>query len=203
MSIYKEVLGSQFNKLHPMLQKRYEFPIKSPFKANGVMKSISRGPDWLLPLFLIGAKRKFLFPESGTDIPFTIVNTRQKGANGEEQVFWERTFFFPNKTRCFNALMSRNSKSKIVKDYLGEPPLFYSELAFFVSPEGHMQIQSRKQRIVLGPIEVPLPKLLHGVTKVTEGYIEEKGVFTINVQITNPFFGLLFSYEGEFKAHEL
>jgi len=85
---------------------------------------------------------------------------------------------------------------------LGEPSLFYSELVFFVSEEGHMRIESRKQRFVMGPIEIPLPRFFQGIVQVTEYYIEERDVFSIHVIITNPLIGTLFEYEGEFRADD-
>lgn len=202
MSIYKEILGEQFEKLQPMLQKRYALPDGKSFKATGIMKKISGGPKWLLPLFLLATRWKFLFPEQGKNIPFTIVNSNRIGANGEKQVHWERIFQFPKKRRYFNALMNLDSHHNIVKDYLGEPSLFYSELVFSVSEKGHMRIESRKQRFVMGSIEIPLPKLFQGNVQVTEYYIEEKDVFSIHVVITNPLIGTLFEYEGEFRADD-
>lgn len=202
MTIYKEILGEQFEKLQPMLQKRYTLPKGKPFKATGMMKKISGGPKWLLPFFLLGTRWKFLFPEQGTNIPFKIVNTTRTGSNGEHQVHWERIFQFSKKKRYFNALMSLDPDKSVVKDYLGEPSLFYSELVFFVSEKGHMRIESRKQRFVMGPIEIPLPKVFQGKVQVTEYYIEEKDVFSIHVVITNPLIGTLFEYEGEFRADD-
>ncbi|WP_391203453.1 DUF4166 domain-containing protein [Psychrobacillus sp. L4] len=202
MSIYKQILGDQFYQLQPMLQKRYALPDGKPFKATGTMKKISGGPKWLLPLFLLGTRWKFLFPEQGERIPFSIVNSSRIGANGENQVHWERIFQFPKKKRYFNALMSLDSNEDIVKDYLGEPSLFYSELAFFVSKEGHMQIESRKQRLVLGLIEIPLSRIFQGIVQANEYYIEERDVFSIHVVITNPLIGILFEYEGEFRAND-
>ncbi|TQR12788.1 DUF4166 domain-containing protein [Psychrobacillus soli] len=200
MSIYKEILGDQFEKLQPMLQKRYALPKGKPFEATGMMKKISGGPKWLLPFFLLGTRWKFLFPEQGENIPFKIVNTTRTGPSGEQQVHWERIFQFPKKKRYFNALMSLDADKSVVKDYLGEPSLFYSELIFIVSEGGHIRIESGKQRFVLGSIEIPLPAIFQGVVQVEEYYIEERDVFSIHVFITNPLIGTLFEYEGEFRA---
>ena len=202
MSIYKEILGEQFEKLQPMLQKRYAFHEGKPFKATGIMKKISGGPRWLLPFFLLGTRYKFLFPEQGENIPFKIINTTRIGPNGDDQIHWERTFQFPQKRRYFNALMSLDSTKEVVKDYLGEPSLFYSELIFIVSEQGHLQIRSGKQRFVLGSIEIPLPRIFQGIVRVEEYYIEESDVFSIHVIITNPLIGTLFEYKGEFQADD-
>jgi len=203
MSIYKQTLGEQFYTLHPMLQRRYEFSNHAPFQAAGVMKTIRVGPKWFLPLFWIGIKRKLLFPEYGDNIPFNIINTPCMGVGGEEQIHWERIFYFKDKKRYFNALMSLDPKRDIIKDYLGEPSLLYSDLSLLVSPEGHLKIVSRKQRLVAGNVEIPLPKIFQGIATVTESYSEEKNAFQIAVEVRNPLIGLIFSYEGEFKTDEV
>ncbi|WP_432360021.1 DUF4166 domain-containing protein [Sporosarcina sp. UB5] len=198
MSIYKKVLGDDFARLHPMLQMRYDIADGSSFKATGTMKEIKGGPRWLYPLFRLGVNWKLLFPERGKNIPFLIKNTVRHGDNGESQIHWERIFQFGSTKRYFNALMSLDEKRLVIKDYLGEPPLVYSDLAFDVSDDGSLKISSLNQRLVLGKIEVPLPKLLQGLATVTERYDEANAVYQINVNVRNPLIGHVFSYEGEF-----
>lgn len=197
MSIYKKVLAEDFSRLHPMLQKRYAFE-EPVFRASGTMNRITGGPKWLFPLFLWGARRKFVFPESGTAILFTIVNSSFVSSAGNEEIHWERKFSFPNKTRYFNALMSLDEKQMVVKDYLGEPPLFYSDLGFTVEDGGALKIESLGQRLVLGKMEISLPKFLQGLATVVELYDERSEVFRITVDVKNPLIGTVFSYEGEF-----
>lgn len=198
MSIYQKILGPQYKQLHPMLQKRYNLTKDNQFKASGVMQTITGGPKWLYPLFRLGSHWKLVFPEHGKQIPFTILNTYQIGTNGEEHVHWERIFFFGEKKRYFNALMSYDPERKIIKDYLGQPRLLYSDLVFHVSPEGNLSILSKKQRLVLGPLEIPLPRILQGVATVHENYLEDRDSFQIKVEVQNPLIGRIFAYEGEF-----
>ena len=202
MSIYKIMLGEDFNRLQPKLQTRYDIKAGVPFRAEGMMKKIVTGPKWLAPFLLFSTKWKFLFPEHGEHIPFQIINTVHRDEKGNHQVYWERTFHFKNKNRYFNALMSLDSEHRIVKDYLGEPSLFYSELVFDVTEQGHMHIHSKKQRLVLGKVEIPIPAFFLGNVSVTESFLEENGVFSIHVHITNPLIGTLFEYEGEFYSNE-
>jgi len=197
MSIYKEMLGEAFKQLHPMLQKRYAGPV---FKGKGTMSYIGGRPAILKPIFFIGTRWRFLFPEQGKDIPFQIINTNILGPNEEKQVYWERAFYFPKKTRYFNALMSLDAEKGIVKDYLGDPSLFYSDLIFTVTEDGEMLINSDKQRLLIGKLEIPLPKLLQGNVTVKEAFLEEKDTYTIHVLIINPLFGRIFEYKGEFVA---
>ncbi|WP_431802325.1 DUF4166 domain-containing protein [Halobacillus andaensis] len=201
MSIYKRVLGRQFYDLHPMLQRRYESAADGAFHGSGVMRNIIGGPKWLYPLFFLGTKWKLLFPDSGQYIPFTIKNTSKTGKNGEPQVHWERIFHFNKKSRYFNALMSLDESQNIIKDYLGEPPLIYSDLTLRVNHENSLIIESKKQRLVLGKWEFPLPRLFQGLAEVSESYSEKEEAYHISVDVRNPVLGRLFYYEGEFKEN--
>lgn len=198
MSIYKNVLGNDFTRLHPMLQKRYALDVGTTFKATGIMKEIKGGPAWLYPIFKLGARRKLLFYETGTNIPFTIRNEAKYGPNDDKQIHWERIFYFGDTKRYFNALMSLDDKRSVIKDYLGEPAVLYSDLAFEVTDDGTLSICSLNQRLVLGKLELPLPKILQGLATVTERYDDKKAVYQIHVRVRNPLIGHIFSYEGEF-----
>lgn len=144
-----------------------------------------------------------LFPEHGKNIHFTITNTPRIGANGERQIHWERIFYFKEKKRFFNALMSLDMERNIIKDYLGEPSLVYSDLMFFTTDGGALQILSKKQRLVLGKLEIPLPKFLQGLATVTENYNEKIHAYQIKVNVKNPLIGTVFAYEGEFKDEDI
>lgn len=202
MSIFKKVMGNRFQQLHPALQKRYDLTDGMTFKATGIMREIKGGPRWLYPLFHLGVNWKLLFPERGKSIPFTIKNSAYIDNNGEKFVHWERIFHFGDKRRYFNALMSLDEKRLVIKDYLGEPALVYSDLAFYVTAEGHLTIISLNQRLVLGKLEIPIPKVLQGLAVVTEKYSESKQVYEISVTVKNKLIGTIFSYEGVFTVDE-
>jgi hypothetical protein len=199
VTIYENLLGEDFKRLHPKLQERYALPKDKPFCAEGTMTSIQTGARWLTPLLKLAANWKFLFPESGKSIPFAIKNTCRSLPSGLEEVYWERTFYFDKVTRYFNAFMTIDSERKVVKDYLGEPSLFYSDLYFEVASNDNLVIRSGSQRLVIGKIEIPIPIFLRGVVEVEEGYDDAQEVFTIRVHIRNRIAGRMMAYEGEFK----
>lgn len=198
MTIYQTLLGEDFTRLHPMLQKRYMLPVNQPFYATGVMHKIESGAKWLRPFYAIATKTKFLFPESGNDIPFSLGNTCRVLPSGELEVLWERTFHFSKTTRHFDARMTIDPVRKIVKDYLGSPALFYSDLHFAVTGEGKLVIRSGVQRFVVSKLECSIPKILEGRVIVEEGFDDKRNVFTIHVSIYNPIIGRLMMYAGEF-----
>lgn len=196
--IYKTLLGKDFERLHPKLQARYELPLNEPFQAKGTMHIIRSGPSYLKPMYALFTKNNFLFPESGEKVPFTLSNTCYINESQEAEVVWNRTFYFPKATRHFNANMTVDLQRRIVKDYLGELALFYSDLEFHVTNDGFLMIRSAKQRVVLGNMEVSLPKMLTGRVVVTEGYDDGRGVYTIHVSIFNDVIGRMMMYAGEF-----
>ena len=85
--------------------------------------------------------------------------------------------------------MSMDAERLVIKDYLGEPSLVYSDLALTATSEGHLRIESRSQRLVLGKFEVPLPKIFQGLATVTDKYLEERQVIYIAVTVRNPLIG--------------
>lgn len=198
MTIYPTLLGEQFQKLHPKLQHRYALPLDQPFYAKGIMHQIQTGSKWLTPFYQFASKLNFLFPESGERIPFTIATRSLINRENEAEVSWERTFFFPKVTRKFNAKMTIDLDKQLVKDYLGDVPLFYSDLMFDVTQEGFLMITSGTQKVVLGKKEIPIPNLLQGRVTVLEGYDEIKDVYTIHVSIYNSLIGRIMMYAGEF-----
>ncbi|KOS69795.1 hypothetical protein AEA09_08485 [Lysinibacillus contaminans] len=186
-----------------MLQQRYALPIDQPFIATGLMQKIDSGAAWMRPFYAVAARTKFLFPESGENVPFSIRNTCKVLPSGELEVLWERSFNFEKKTRHFNARMTIDPVRKVVKDYLGSPSLFYSDLHFTVTTDGRLLIRSGIQRFILPKVELPIPKVLEGRVIVEEGFDDKRQVYTIHVSIHNPLFGRLMMYAGEFTQQSI
>ena len=93
-SIYQEVLGDDFDRLHPKMQWRFGFS-----SADGVCQIGTgrhgrglAGPWWTLPFLLLGSTRRVLFPSRGRDVPFTISNYAYVDGFGRETVTWSRRF---------------------------------------------------------------------------------------------------------------
>lgn len=200
MTIYQSVLGDDFFKLHPKLQERYSFSEGKQFTATGTMAVIQQGAWYIRPFLYVTAKMKFLFPESGVSVPFQITNHSFIDEKGRSTIYWNRIFYFPKKTRYFDATMTKSNKGNYVHDELGNPSFVSSALHFHVTDSGELRIHSGIQHVNLGPWKFKLPSFLTGQVKVEEGYSIEQEVFTIRVTITNVMVGRILMYEGEFTA---
>ena len=161
--IYETLLAEKFKQLHPKLQERYQLPLNEEFFASGTMQVIKSGPKLLQPMYALFTNNHFLFPESGEHVPFTISNKSYINDEGLAEVYWERTFYFPEATRKFNATMTIDLERKVVKEYLGDPAIFYSDLQFDVTQDGSLLIRSSEQRVIIGWHEIGLPRVIKDV----------------------------------------
>ena len=75
-SIYEQALGEKFKLLHSRIQERFGFSSKDRRGSigRGVMEKVWRGKFFTLPFLYVGSWRRIMFPEYGTNIPFTVRN---------------------------------------------------------------------------------------------------------------------------------
>jgi hypothetical protein len=201
ISIYQQVLGSDFQKLHPQIQRRFGFHSGSGLAAigTGVMEEIWHGAIYTLPFLYIGTWRSIMFPEQGRNVPFTIQNYAYRDPLGRETVTWVRTFS-TTKRRRFDAYMVYSEKRNCIVDYLGTHQHLAVDLELSVSPNGGLCLVSGQQRFYEGPIAFPFPLLFSGVANVCEWYDDEDKCFRIEVNASNHTWGPLFGYKGKFQV---
>ncbi|MGZ7147913.1 DUF4166 domain-containing protein [Bacillus sp. BC08] len=197
-NMYERLLGDSYKKLHPKLQKRYEITEEKCFTGEGKMDEIYGGSIFVKLILKIASKFRMFFSERGKEVPFTIHNTAERDEHGNELVRWNRTFYFHNKKRYFNAIMQRDKENNEIVDYFGEPHILISTLHFHIDEVGAMHISSKKQWFYMFGRKVPLPTFLYGDANIVESYDETLQCFRIHVQVRNPLIGSLFSYKGTF-----
>ncbi|ALQ67481.1 DUF4166 domain-containing protein [Bacillus thuringiensis] len=197
-NIYESLLGDSYKRLHPKLQKRYEITEENSFTGEGKMDEIYGGSFFVKLILKIASKFRMFFSERGEGVPFIIHNTAERDEYGKEIVKWNRTFYFHNKKRYFNAVMQLDENENEIVDYFGEPHILVSTLNFHIDELGAMHISSKKQWFYMFRRKISLPKLLYGEAKIVESYDDELQCFRIHVQVRNPLMGSLFSYKGTF-----
>lgn len=200
-SIYQAVLGSDFQKLHPQVQRRFGFSSEDGVASvgRGVMERLWHGAPYTLPFLWVGAWRRIMFPEQGRDVPFTIENYAYRDERGRETVTWIRTFQ-TRRPRRFDAYMIHSATRRRVVDYLGTHQHLAVDLDLSVDERGGLRLRSGEQRFYEGPLAFRFPLAISGVADVCEWFDDAAGRFRIDVNVTNPVWGPLFGYSGWFEA---
>lgn len=203
-SIYREVLGDDFDRLHPQMQWRFGFSSTSGVCqiGRGTMDEVWRGRAFTLPFLLLGSTRRVLFPSRGRDVPFTIANYAYVDSFGRETVTWSRRFRMRRRIRAFDATMVRTRDGRGVIDYLGTHQHLAVDIHCRVDDAGAMCLTSGGQRFHEGPVGFRFPMLFSGVATVREWWDETERRFRIDVSVVNRVFGPLFGYRGSFTVTE-
>ncbi len=200
-SIYQAILGSDFERLHPEIQRRFGFSSADGVAAvgRGVMSEVWRGRPYTLPFLYVGTWRRIMFPEVGRDIPFTIENYAYLDDFGRETVSWIRTFE-STRTRRFDAYMIDSHARGRIVDYLGSHQHLAVDIDLTVDERGGLRLRSGAQRFYEGRLAFPFPMALSGVADVHEWFDESIGRFRIEVDVRNRLWGPLFGYRGAFDV---
>jgi Domain of unknown function (DUF4166) len=201
ISIYQRALGSDFDRLHPQIQRRFGIHSESGVAAvgTGVMEHLWHGAPYTLPFLYIGTWRSIMFPEQGHDVPFTIQNYAYRDPLGRETVTWVRTFA-AQKRRRFDAYMVYSEERGCIVDYLGTHQHLAVDLELRVAPNGGLSLRSGAQRFYEGPVSFRFPLLFSGIADVCEWYDDVAECFRIEVKATNRTWGRLFGYTGRFQV---
>lgn len=201
MSIYRDVLGSEFDRLHPQIQKRFGFDSADGIAAigTGVMDELWHGRFYTLPFLYLGSGRRIMFPERGKNVPFTIRNYAYRDRFGRETVTWIRDFA-TRRPRRFDAYMIHSRERGRIVDYLGTHQHLAVDIDLSVDNRGGLRLRSGAQRIYEGPIAFSFPMFFSGVADVCEWFDESVGKFRIEVSVTNRIWGPLFGYCGSFDV---
>jgi hypothetical protein len=200
-SIYQRVLGSDFTRLHPQIQRRFGFSSSDNVASvgSGVMEEIWRGRFFTVPFLYVGTWRRIMFPETGRNIPFTIENYAFRDQFRRETVSWIRTFR-SRRTRRFDAYMIYSESRGRIVDYLGSHEHLAVDIDLSVDDEGGLCLYSGAQRFYEGLVGFSFPMVFSGIAAVREWYDEKARVFRIVVKVENKTWGHLFGYRGSFDV---
>ncbi|MFJ4672964.1 DUF4166 domain-containing protein [Kitasatospora purpeofusca] len=201
-SIFREALGSDFDRLHPELQRRFGFSSEDGIACIGTgrMERVRQGARWLTPFLRLGSRQNILFPEHGDDVPFTIANYAYRDGFGRETVTFVRTFQFTRPRRFDATMVAAPQQPGTVVDYLGTHQHLAVDLHLRVTPRGGLVISSGEQRVTGFPGSPRWPGALTGRADLHEWFDEDAGRCRIQVRVTNPLVGLVMGYQGWFTT---
>jgi Domain of unknown function (DUF4166) len=202
-AIFRRALGADFDRLHPALQRRFGASTASNTACvgTGVMDRVWHGGRHLLPFLRLGAHRHILFPDTGTDVPFTIENYAYRDRYGRETVTFVRTFeVAAGRRRRFDATMVYSAARGGIVDFLGTHQHLATDLTMTVDRSGGLHIRSGELRLAEGRVRFRVPAAITGDADLHEWYDETTGRVRIQVRVTNKRFGPLFGYSGSFTT---
>jgi hypothetical protein len=201
-SIFRTVMGADFDRLHPQLRRRFSVGLASgeACTGRGVMDRIWHGRAFVKPFLALGATRNILVPRAGRAVPFVIENVPYTDTFGRETVTFVRTFDLPGRPRRFDAQMVLGPQGDRILDYLGTHQHLATDLHFRAEPDGSLLIRSGEHRFREGVVDARVPELIGATAEVRESYDDTAGRFRIRVSVVNRYFGPLFGYEGSFTA---
>jgi hypothetical protein len=200
-SIYHRALGSDFFRLHPLIQRRFGFSSADGMASigRGVMDEVWKGLPYTLPFLYVGTWRRIMFPETGKNIPFRIENYAFVDNFGRETITWVRSFE-SRRRRRFDAYMIYSEERGCIVDYLGSHEHLAVDIELSVDEEGGLRLRSGEQRFYEGRIAFKFPMLFSGIADVREWYDEKTRSFRISVDVRNRIWGRLFGYRGRFDV---
>lgn len=198
-SIFEQALGEASSELHPEIHRRYALTSTDGQRCvgQGRMRSISRN-RLALPVLWAGTTQNLLFPESGTDIPFEVRTYPFDDAGVETLAYIRR--FETGPGRRFDAYMHYDEARQCIVDSLGTHRRLCTELRPTATSTGGLHIETGEQWIALGHRTVPVPQFLRADVDVLERYDDDQDRFEIEVTISNPLIGHVFSYDGWFTV---
>ena len=199
-SIFQQALGADFDRLHPMLKRRFGVGLDAGYACigRGTMQRIRRGPWWTVPFLRLGKVRNILIPDLGTNVPFTIWNYPYRDPYGRETVTFVREYQVRAQPSRFDATMVLSGGR--VLDYLGTHQHLAVDLDVSVEADGSLLLRSGAQRFYEGPVAFRFPLLFSGRAELRESYDDAANVYRISLEVHNRVFGFLFGYDGEFTC---
>lgn len=198
-SIYRRVLGPDFERLQPQLQDYFSgTPGQGAFgEGTGVFETAGCPRPWLRPLLALIPVSNAFFPDYGTQIPFTIRNYPHLDPWGRPSLTAVRTFRFPHGERVFEDTTSLTGPAQLT-DYLGRKRNLATDLVLSVTAEGHLLMDSPGSRLFLGPLRLPLPAFAAADAHVEQWYDADTGTFRISTRVVQRQVGTVFVYDGSF-----
>ena len=199
-SVVSEVMGSEFEKLHPKVQWRFGFGADDHVAqfGTGVMETITHSPLLPPPALWLGGKRRMVPSDSGENIPFTIANYAYTDELGRPTLAFVRRFQFPGHEVALDSVMVVGSRGAL--DYIGAGPDMVVHTQCSADADGGLRLDSGLPRFLAPRGSIKPPGLLSAETIGREWWDEEQQRHRIDIEVRGRTLGRLFRYTGWFTA---
>lgn len=195
--VYEAALGDGWRDLHPRVRKRYA--VESADDVAGVgtgTMDVSRGVH-VLPALALMPAANLLFPESGRDVPFTVVTVGGTDVAGREALATLREVRFPRTRRRFDSLTVWDDEGERLLDFLGTGGHLVAELRPRVEAGG-LVVESGRQWLRAGGRYVRLPSPMAVDVTVRDRYDEVADRYHVDAVVESSLAGHVLGYRGTF-----
>ncbi|MDW8395338.1 MAG: DUF4166 domain-containing protein, partial [Anaerolineae bacterium] len=195
LSLFRAVLGADFERLAPVLQRHYDLSLGQTATLSGTMQTWARFA-WM---------RLFIpfMPKNAQDVPVVVRNAGVCNARGDICFEWRREFRYPSGTQRSDTLTQpapawAQKFGACVMDVFPQPAPIGIVLALEVSEDGQSLTQRAPgpQFLLVGQRLVWLPPFARLQVHALERALDAQRIYT-EVTIRHPLLGDLFGYRGE------
>ncbi len=194
ISLFRTVLGRDFNRLARVLQRHYDLLPGQQIVAQGLMKS------WIR----FGALRLFIpfAPINSDRVEVRVLNAGVRDTQGHICYRWEREFRYPTRTQHTETLTKPAASANgeyVILDTFAQPPAAVT-LKLSVKEDGCAleQVADGPQFAFFGKTRIALPGFMCLTTHALERALSDDAFYT-EVTIGHPLLGRLFGYAGELR----
>ena len=201
ISAYRLQMGLEYEKLHPEIQRRFDFSTMNniAFVGKGVMDKIWNGNKIAVFVLKLLSKSNILFPRTGENIEYEIHNYPYIDSFNREVHSMNRIFYFPDEQQRFDGTATYSESKKHIVEYLGLDHRMVFEMALSAE-NGAIRFKSGRQFLFILGLKIPVPKLVRGNIDLIEWYDDEKQKFYLDLKVNSVLFGPLFGFTGWFDA---
>lgn len=199
--VYERALAAAADDLHPQVRERYSLsPDDEVATVGSGLMDITRGA-LALPVLAVMPARNLLFPESGTDVPFTVTTAGYRTAAGHEALTTVREFDFGDRCRRFDSLTVWDDANGRLLDFLGTGGHVVSELQPRVE-DGALVVAGGRQWVRLAGRYVRLPWPLAVDVTVRDRYDPAGECFEVTATVESALAGHVLGYRGTFTQEQ-
>jgi Domain of unknown function (DUF4166) len=202
ISAYRRQMGTEYEKLHPEIQKRFDFSTSNniAFIGTGTMEKIWNGNKVAVFLLKILSKSNILFPRIGENIEYEIHNYPYIDQENREVHSMNRVFYFEDEEQRFDGTALYSEKKNHIVEYLGLDHRMVFEMGLSAEKNGAIKFTSGRQFGFILGLQLPVPSLFRGDIELLEWFDDEKGKFYLDLKVKSKLFGPLFGFTGWFDG---
>ena len=199
-SVFREVLGADFERLHPNIAWRHDIDPEDGLAqiGTGILESVYITSALPPPFFWFYGKRNALPSKSSRMVPFTQETYCYTDELGRPCQATLRSFDYSSGTRKINSLLVIGDTG--LTDFFGDGPELLYPVTPTVTEAGELLLESGPMRWLGKGPKVGMKGLFGAKMSYIEGWDEEHERFRCDATVRNPVIGEILHFRGWFTS---